>query len=122
VFWTNRIPTWSVKTEAHDPASGASLEVNELDVFDYFSINNSLSDGNSIPAHASYRMRWAGDGTPLTVDDGANFHVDGIQTTATIAWSAREDGFSFQSDPPDTTQTNFALFGVERNGVFYSGS
>jgi hypothetical protein len=91
-----------------------------LAVFDYFTLNNSLMDGNSIPATVTYNLRWARHGTPITVDDGVHFHVKGRQTTATIEWSAREKGFRFHSDPPSTTHTNFALVGEERNGVFYS--
>jgi hypothetical protein len=94
-----------------------------LAVFDYFTINNSLMDGKSIPAipaTVTYNVRWARHGTPITVDDGVHFHVKGRQTTATIEWSAREKGFRFHSDPRSTTHTNFALVGEERNGVFYS--
>ena len=68
----------------------------------------------------SYSLRWAGDGSPLTADDG-KFHFEGQKTTATIAWSAHEKGFTFHSDPsPSTQHTNFAQVGEERNGVFYS--
>jgi hypothetical protein len=78
-------------------------------------------DGDSIDATVSYSLRWAGDGSPLTIDDGTHFHFEGRRTTATIAWSARENGFVFHSDPSASTQhTNFALVGDERNGVFYS--
>lgn len=88
-------------------------------MFDYFSINNALSDGNSIDAEVSYSIRWSEHGTPLTIDDGVNFHFDGRQTKGFISWSAHEAGFSFRSDPANTTITNFALVGRERNGVFY---
>jgi hypothetical protein len=96
--------------------------VHHLAVEDYFTINNALNDGNSVPASVSYNIRWAEDGSPLTIDDGTNFHFRGRQTTAVISWSAREAGFHFQSDPADTTKTNFALVGRERNGVFYSAT
>jgi hypothetical protein len=93
--------------------------VDDLALFDYFNINNALSDGNSIDAKVSYSIRWSGDGSPLTIDDGSNFHFDGRQTKGFISWSAHEAGFSFKSDPASTTVTNFALVGRERNGVFY---
>jgi hypothetical protein len=38
---------------------------------------------------------------------------------ATIAWSARQAGFTFQSDPAATSKTVYAELGHERNGVFY---
>ena len=98
---------------------GASLDVDRLALFDYFNLNNALKDGNSIDATVSYRIRWSEGGTPLTIDDGKNFHFQGRQTKGFISWSAHEAGFSFQSDPARTTHTNFALVGRERNGVFY---
>ena len=91
----------------------------DLPLFDYFSLNNALSDGNSVDARVSYEIRWSHDGTPLTIDDGANFRFKGRQTEGFITWSAHEKGLSFESDPASTTLTNFALVGRERNGVFY---
>jgi hypothetical protein len=119
LFWTNRIPNSSVKAQDHFK-KGASMDVNDLSVFDYFSLANALSDGNSIPATVSFSLLWAGNGTQLTIDDGSNFHFSGIRTTATVEWTAAEAGFSFTSDPASTTTTNFALVGDERNGVFYA--
>jgi len=110
-----------VGAEGRDFESGAHLDVDDLALFDYFSIGNALSDGSSIDASVSYSIRWSEDGTPLTIDDGANFHFDGRRTKGFISWSAHEAGFSFQSDPASTTVTNFALVGRERNGVFYRG-
>lgn len=119
MFWTNFISDSSVHLKHDDFEAGASLDVDRLALFDYFSVNNALADGNSIDATVSYSVRWAGDGTPLRIDDGTMFHFDGRQTTANIAWSAREAGFRFHSSPAHTTSTNFALIGRERNGVFY---
>jgi len=121
LFWTNRVPNSGVHAEEDEGEAGVSWHVKNLALFDYFSVSNALADGDSVDATASFRLRWAGDGTPLTIDDGKNFHFEGRQTTATAAWSAHESGFSFQSDPsPSTQHTNFALVGEERNGVFYS--
>lgn len=133
MFWTNFIPRSSVNVrhgESDDRAAsnvqqhgehedGDSLDVERLALFDYFSVNNALSDGPSIDATVSYHMRWAPGGTSLTIDDG-KFHFAGRRTSATISWSAHESGFRFQSSPAHTTVTNFALLGRERNGVFYS--
>jgi hypothetical protein len=110
-----------VRAEGGDFEDGARLDVDGLALFDYFNITNALNDGNSINARVSYSIRWSEDGSPLTIDDGANFHFDGRQTKGFISWSAHEAGFSFKSDPASTTVTNFALVGKERNGVFYRG-
>jgi hypothetical protein len=108
-----------VRAEGGDFEDGARLDVEGLALFDYFSVNNALIDGDSIDANVSYSIRWSGGGTELTIDDGANFHFNGRRTKGFISWSARESGFSFRSDPAPTTTTNFALVGRERNGVFY---
>jgi hypothetical protein len=108
-----------VQGERNDFQHGASLDVAGLALFDYFNLNNALSDGNAIDATVSYSIQWSEDGTPLTIDDGANFHFSGRQTKGFITWSATESGFSFESDPANTTVTNFALVGRERNGRFY---
>jgi hypothetical protein len=121
LFWTNRVPNSGVHGEEDEGEASVSWHVKNLALFDYFSVANALADGDSIDAMASFRLRWASDGTPLTIDDGTRFDFEGRQTTATAAWSAHENGFSFQSDPsPSTQHTNFALVGEERNGVFYS--
>jgi len=108
-----------VQGENNDFQHGASLDVDGLALFDYFNLNNALSDGNAIDATVSYSIQWSEDGVPLSIDDGANFHFGGRQTKGFISWSASEAGFTFQSDPASTTITNFALVGRERNGVFY---
>jgi hypothetical protein len=118
VFWTNFVPNHSVEHEDGDFENGARMEVNRLALFDYFNLNNALNDGTSVPATASYEVRWTEDGSPLTIDDGANFHFRGRRTKGSISWSAHEAGFSFKS--LKTTHTNFALVGHERNGVFYN--
>jgi hypothetical protein len=46
--------------------------------------------------------------------------VEFVATSASIEWSPRQAGFSFQSDPANTSQTVHALVGNERNGVFFS--
>jgi hypothetical protein len=118
VFWTNFIPGSSVQRD--DDGESTKLDVDDLALFDYFSVNNALNDGNSIDAKVSYNLRWARGGSSLTIDDGSHFHFDGKSTTATISWRAHEAGFRFHSSPAHTTTTNIALIGRERNGVFYS--
>jgi hypothetical protein len=42
-----------------------------------------------------------------------------IETQAFAQWTATQKGFTFVSDPIDTSQSSFAVFGHERNGVFF---
>ena len=122
IFWTNFIPDSSVHVEDDESfEDGGSLRVENLALFDYFSLNNALSDGKSIDATVSYDLRWTEDGKPITIDDGHNFHFQGRSTKGFVSWSAKEAGFSFHSSPAHTTKTNFAVIGRERNGKFYKG-
>ena len=108
----------------------AELNVhNVCSVFDVFTVPNSFD-----PAHAlgifsavisSLRIKWSGiTRSVLGFSDSANkFRGDFFECSAKIAVSAttpRETGhgFHFESDP-ETTHTNFALFGTEHNGVFF---
>jgi hypothetical protein len=52
-------------------------------------------------------------------DEDNQFEGNFLQTHAFIEWSARQDGFEFLSDTLDTSETVFAMFGEERNGVFF---
>lgn len=103
-------------------AGEASIKVADLDLEDYGNIVNALMDGPSVPAMASYHIRWHGVNRVDEVSDPVN-HFQGrfIENSATIEWSASEEGFTFVSDPADTTTTEFALIGRERNGVFFHG-
>ena len=120
LFWTNFLPSSSAHATGKDSVRNATLDVSHLALFDYFNVNNALADGNSIDATVSYRMRWANTGSPLTIDDGKNFHFKGRSTTATIFWEGVEEGFRFRSSPAETTKTNMAVIGRERNGVYFS--
>jgi hypothetical protein len=76
-----------------------------------------LGAGPRVPAIASFKVVWGGSAKPYTASD-ASFVFKGLQTEATIKWSASGAGFEFDSDRPQTSKAVFAAFGKERNGVF----
>ena len=123
LFWTRKVDAASVSVDPENLAAGAVMHIEEMHLTDYHSIDNSLSDGalsGEEPANVSYTLRWNGSGTPNSLNDGKSFRYTGIQTTATIEWSAKKaDGFRFQSDPAASSFTNFALLANEHNGSFY---
>ncbi len=123
LFWTRKVDAASVKVDSADLANGAVMHIEELDVIDYHTLLNSFMDGalsGEEKAHVSYVISWSGAGTPSAMNDGSEFRYQGIDTTATVAWSAKKKGFRFDSDPASTSFTNFALLANERNGSFYS--
>jgi len=64
-------------------------------------------------------LTWRGGGTPTAMNDGSHFRYKGLNTTATVVWSAKKQGFRFVSDPASTSVSSFALLANEVNGVFY---
>ncbi len=119
LFWVIRVPDTTVEVELDE--AEASMDVSKLDVEDFHDIVNAVHEGPSIPASVSYHIRWRNVIRRVQVQDPTvGFDGDFIEDTATIEWSAEEQGFRFVSDPADTSTTLFAEIGSERNGVFFS--
>ena len=121
LFWVVPIPDASVDV---DPGAGrARLLVRDLEVEDYFTLENALLDGNSIPAHVSFDCRWFRP-TGITRYRNAaadqQFVAQFRETSAVVEWSVREEGFEFTSDAASTSVSVIAEVGHERNGVFFS--
>jgi hypothetical protein len=115
LFWTRRFPE---ETVSASPDSGtASVTAKDVKLPDYGNIGNALKDGPSLPAEASFAVRWMG-ATGAYVASSGLFRFLGLSTGATIEWSATEAGFAFKSDPANTSTKNFAIVGREQNGVF----
>ena len=118
LFWTVRLPDLSVAVDLD--AAVASMRVSDQDIEDYHDIVNALMDGPSVPASVSYRIHWHGVNQRVNVHDATNgFQGTYIEDSATVEWSGSEAGFTFVSDPADTSITEFAEIGREKNGVFF---
>ncbi|GAC1655414.1 MAG: hypothetical protein NVS4B3_20130 [Gemmatimonadaceae bacterium] len=127
LFWTIMLPEGAVKVHSH--SAGAEMRASNVHVLDYGDIGNSLFGGRPpVPATVSFRVRWAG----ATKGDGENagerVHVvnasDGhageyIRNTAQMEWSATTGDYDFVSAPIETSSSDFAEFGQERNGIFF---
>ena len=119
VFWTIRIPEDSVAINLG--AGRASYQLSDVSARDFFSIPNSLNNGASARASASFAIQWSGVKDRRQVHNDT-LHVSGLflDTGATMQWSASNDqGFSFASDDDGQTVVS-AQIGHERNGVFFS--
>jgi hypothetical protein len=121
LFWTIRIPDESVEVDLEDAT--ASMNLSEVEIRDFFTIPNALMRGKSVHADASFNLQWSGVKKRVQTSDATNqFAGSYIEDTATLAWSAEEEGFKFVSDPADTSTTLFAEIGHERNGVFFNNN
>ena len=79
-------------------------------------------DSIAIPAQMSFKMVWKSTGEPVKYDD-ASRHFRFIGTRATCQLEAQVEvpsiGFSWKSDPLNTSKSDFAIIGEEVNGRYY---
>jgi hypothetical protein len=115
LFWTAPIDRGSIRVNLG--AGSASMHVADLDVEDYGNVVNALQDGPSVEATVSFDVSWSGVNERVKIRNrNTDFAGEFIRNSATLAWSAQETGFSFQSDP---LTAGFATIGHERNGSFF---
>jgi hypothetical protein len=134
VVWVARVPEGSAHVDLDDGT--ASLHVENLCVYDAFTVANSLM-GLNRPVNLvkgiinSLHMKWSGGLRTDIANEPANkmrgTFVENIATIAVTATTPRTEatplsnghGFRFVSDPAATSVSNFAQIGEERNGLFY---
>ena len=106
-----------------DLAAGrATLAVRDLRMKDFFDIENAVVGGGEppVPAVVSYQVEWTAIGGVHVFDNGAQrFRGEFRDAVAQMAWSARTRDFDFVSAPMETSTTDAAELGTERNGSFY---
>ena len=79
-------------------------------------------DSVATPARMSFKMVWKSTGEPAKYEDaGKHFRFTG--TRATCQMEAQVEvpsiGFSWKSDPLNTSKCDFAIIGEETNGRYY---
>jgi hypothetical protein len=115
-FWTARIDRGSVRISLGN--GSASLHVAELAVGDYGNVVNALTGGPGVASTITFDVSWSGVSERVTIRNAdVDFGGEYVRNSAELVWSAREPGFTFQSD---TRGSDFATLGHERNGVFFS--
>jgi hypothetical protein len=117
LFWTQPIPMDNV--EVHFGDGTATLTVSDLAEKDAGNVLNALQGGATTPASVSFEMRWTATGEPLHLTDPVHgFTGEFFIGDLSVQWSAKKEGFTFESDPADTSVNLRAVLGRERNGVF----
>ncbi|HKS96771.1 MAG TPA: hypothetical protein VJV74_11670 [Terriglobia bacterium] len=118
LFWTVPVPAGSISA---DPGKGrASLVVENLEMEDYFTVGNALTDGSSNPATVSFQVHWSpGLKRTKVRDQATGMAGEFVLTTATMAWSVSSAGQAYLSDPENTSSSISGQIGHERNGVFF---
>jgi hypothetical protein len=79
-------------------------------------------DSIATPARMNFRMIWKSTGEPARYEDAAK-HFRFTGTRATCQMEAQVEvpsiGFSWKSDPLDTSKSAFAIMGEEVNGRYF---
>jgi len=79
-------------------------------------------DSIATPARMNFKMAWKSTGEPAKYED-ASKHFRFTGTRATCQMEAQVEvpsiGFSWKSDPLNTSKCDFAIIGEEVNGRYY---
>jgi hypothetical protein len=131
------IPTRHKAVQVDFDNAEARLRVRNMDVFDDHDLANSLTQGLGLPATAlppngippifpvrakvSFDIEWNGaiDMAQIT-NTSEHFKGTFFSTQTTIKWSSEQDGFSFESEPPNPARNLLSVLGREQNGVFFT--
>ena len=134
MFWN--VPVAHEAVEVDFDGARARLRVSGLEVFDDHDIANSLTSGLGLPgdlgfpyphidpvqpvrAKISFEIEWSGLLNAAQIHNAVQgFEGSFLETGATINWSSEQAGFRFQSE--ESRPALFAVFGRERNGVFFA--
>jgi len=135
VFWVTPIPEGSVDVDLD--AGSASLQVENLCVYDAFTVPNSIMGVNR-PVNQvkgiidKLKIEWSGISRRLSANESVNqmrgnFVENNRATIAVTATTPKTavtslsngHGFRFVSDPASTSVSHFAEIGEEWNGVFF---
>ena len=88
---------------------------------DFGSLDNALGGGPGAPATVSFEVRWSGVNNRVNIKDPvAGFSGEYVRGQAQMAWTASVGCYHFRSDPIETSSSDFATLGRERNGVFFA--
>lgn len=130
------IPTRDDAVQVDFDNAQARLRVRNMDVFDDHDLANSLTQGLGLPAtvvppngippifpvraQVSFDIVWNGAiETAQITNTSEKFKGTFFATQTTIKWSSKQEGFSFESEPPNPTRNLLSVLGREQNGVFF---
>jgi hypothetical protein len=119
LYWVVAVPTDGLNFSP-DGAT-ATLEMKKVPVVDQ--PRWPALDSISTPAQMTFEMVWKSTGEPAEYDDPAKqFRFKGTRATCRLAAQVEVPsiGFSWKSDPLETSQAAFAIIGEESNGRYYA--
>jgi hypothetical protein len=95
------------------------MHARSLSLIDSYTFENSISNGPTEPATASFDVWWH---SPTATEQLHNaeqgFAATLLEVVSGVSFSVENANFAFVSDPPDKSQTLYGRIGYEANGVF----
>ena len=79
-------------------------------------------DSTAAPARMSFKMVWKSTGEPVKYEDSSkHFRLAGTRASCQLeaVVEVPSIGFSWKSDPLNTSKCDFAIIGEEVNGRYY---
>jgi hypothetical protein len=79
-------------------------------------------DSIATPARMSFKMVWKSTGVPVNYEDASkHFHFTGTKAACQMEAEIEvpSTGFSWKSDPLESSKCDFAIMGEEVNGRYY---
>jgi hypothetical protein len=117
LFWT--IPFSDDDAWVDLAAGKAEMHALSLPLTDSYTFGNSISDGPTTPATASFDVWWhSPTSTEQLHNEEQGFAATLLDLVSGVSFSAETAGFAFVSDSADKSQSLFARIGYEANGVF----
>ena len=118
LYWTVPVPEHGLSVSPDGKT--LTLEMRDVEVVDQ--PHWPALDAIATPARMSFKMVWKSTGEPLKIEDASkHFRFTGTradcQMEAEVAVPAI--GFSWKSDPLETSTCAFAIIGDEVNGRYY---
>jgi len=98
----------------------ASMILTNFAIPDYHDFVSFANNGPSLPGMVTFDVEWSGGSQRVhDVNPAQGYTADLTYDTATVVWSGQQGTFSFVSDPANTSVSQFAAIGRERNGRFF---
>ena len=81
-------------------------------------------DAETTPAFMDFKLVFQAGNEPVRYEDAARqYRFEGVKASAQLAATIRVPsiGFTFKTDPLETSSSDFAVMGSEANGKYYDG-
>ena len=118
LYWVVPVPAGGLTISAD--GSTFTLEMKDVPVVDQQ--RWPAIDSIATPARMTFKMVWKATGEPVAYDDASSqFRFTGSRASCQLQAQVEvpSTGFSWKSDPLETSHADFAIVGEEVNGRYY---